>query len=143
MILRVLPEPVHERKLHAVEIGGVVGGHVGLRCCNAPFKAAFVWLQLFHEDLKQRCARQLVLAHERNLVARLHDKAYVVQHLAPGDCLGDAADGEDVVAHFAVGFEVDKRVAARGGREVVHLEVIEHLLAARRLFGLGGVRAEA
>ncbi len=37
---------------------------------------------------------------------------------------------------------MDKRVAARRGRKVIHLEVVEHLLAGRRLTRFGSVGAE-
>ena len=142
LLLGILPQPVHQAQIHAVEIGVVVLGEVGVGDGHAPFARACVRLDLARQNVEQQRAGTLVLAHEGDLVALGHGEGDVVQRRS-FTVLGNALHHEDVVAGFAVGLELDERIFAGRGLDVGQLDLIEQFFAAGRLLGFGSVGREA
>ena len=86
---------IDQRIGHAVEICAVVARQICLRGGHAPLEAAGIRLHLAHENLKQRRARDFILAHKRDLVPADNHEAHVVEHVSATDVLRQPVDGEN------------------------------------------------
>ena len=126
-----------------IKVFAVVLGEIALAGGHAPLEAALVRLHLAHQNLEQRGARQLIRTDKSNLVARRQHEGNVVEHLAAVDRFGKVSHGQQIVADIAIRLPRNIRVAAGGRRKVLHLQVIQQLFAAGRLFMLAGIGREA
>ena len=139
--LGILGQPVHDGVV-VVEFPGVVLGEIGLAGGHAPLVGALVRLHLAGQDLEQGGLRELVAAHEGDLVVVSQDEGDVVQHLHAVDGLGDALYGQHLVADLAVRTEIDVRIFAAGGTQLLQLDFFQGLFPGGRLAGLGSVGGE-
>ena len=139
----VLPEPVHQLLLVAVEVGGVVLGQVAADGGNAPLDAALVGLQLAHEDLEEGCLSQLVFAHKGDLVRAAHGEIHIVQelHTVHGD--GHILDGEHILAQLPLRHKAHEGIPPGGGGHFFYAQLVQELPAGGGLLGLGLVGGEA
>ena len=137
----VAHQPVRDGQI-IVELLRVVLGEVSLGGGHTPFIGAFIRLHLAHEDLEEGGFRQLVSAHEGDLVVVSHDEGDVVQNLFSIDGLGNAFHGEHLISDFPVGAEIDVGILSAGGTDFVQLDLFQGTLSGGRLLGLGGVGGE-
>ena len=120
----ILAQPVHQFHLIPVKIGGIVLRQIAADGGHAPLDAALVRLQLAHEDLEQGGLRQLVFAHEGDLVPPVHGEIHFVQqlHAVHGD--GHVLDGEHVLAQLPLGLEAHEGITAGGAGHFLHGQLV-------------------
>ena len=142
VLLAVLLEVVGDGEVR-VEHPRVVLGEVAQRGRDTPGVAAAVRLHLAGEDLEEDSLGVVVGTDEGDLVARVDRQVQLVEDDLPVDSLGQVLDLEAVLADLALRLEGDIGEAAAGRLDVVQRELLDKLLAACGLLGLGDVGAEA
>ena len=142
LVLRELAHPVDEVKV-AVKIAVVILGEIAWLNARAPLDRAGVRLLLAHEDFIEHRHGELVFPDEGDLVVLADKEAHVVEELHAVHGLGDLGNKEAVLARLAVGLEADPGVAAVGGGQLLHGDLVQQLPARGRLPGFGLVGGDA
>ena len=133
----ILPQPVDQAAVEVFEIGGIVLGKIALADGHAPLEAAFVGLDLAHQNAKQCRRARFIVAHKGDLVALAHGEGHVVQHFHAVDSLGQVLHGQDVLAGFPLRLEAHEGILPAGGGHLLDLHGVQYLFAAGGLTALG------